>query len=321
MNELKKNKYLTLESNPNGGFGALFQLMISTYSIARYLNINYLHSPFKDLANIESFSEKADNECNDFIVKCLLSSEYTFSENEVKGNYIDVPIDLQKITEASEKSSDDLEIIRLTGEKSLVLDFLSQKFSFVQETIKILRENFKKSKHLPHIYFNPNEINVAIHVRNFCIPPDDPTCNTPNRELFSPGNHIDHFYRSFIDKTSQQLKDYNVCFHIYAIDAKETAGEKFSHFSNYLNSKNHRIAFHINENHITTFCHLAMSDILLMGKSSFSYIAHFYCDGLILIRNSFWHTLLPNVVNVGNEGIIPESTLNEWLTKRKEKGN
>jgi hypothetical protein len=317
MEKLKRNKYLTLELIPNGGFGSLFQLIIATYSLARYVGINYIHTPFRELASIDSFNKKNDKEVNDFIVNCLLNSEHTFSEKDVVGDYIDVPIDVEGIKKAAELSSDENKIIRLTGEKCLVNNFLDQNFKFVQDTFKTLRENFKKSKYLPQNYFNKNEINIAIHVRNFCIPPDDPVCLTPNRELFSPDNHMDHFYRSFIKKISEQFKNHDVCFHIYAIDSKETAYTKFNHFANYLNSEKHRMAFHINENHTTTFLHLAMSDIFLMAKSSFSYIAHFYCDGLILIRNNFWHPLLPNVISIGDEGAVNESILNEWIVRRK----
>ncbi len=317
MTESKKNKYLTLESIPNGGFGALFQLIIAAYSLARYLGINYLHTPFKELASIDSVNQKTDKECNDFIVNCLLNSEYTFSEEDIIGEYIYLPINIEKLKEFTENPSENNKIIRLTGENYLMNDFLPQKFALVQQTVETLRKNFRKSKHLPQNYFNNNEINIAIHVRNFCVPPDDPSCLTSNRELFSPGNYMDHFYRSFITKISEQLKNHDVCFHIYAIDSKETANNKFNHFADYLKSEKHRMAFHINENHITTFFHFAMSDIFLMGKSSFSYIAHFYCEGLVLIKNKFWHPLLPNVINIENEGIVDESILNEWMDRRK----
>ena len=171
--------------------------------------------------------------------------------------------------------------------------------------------NYRKSATYIESHFKKEELNIAIHVRRFCSPPDYHDCNTPNRELFLPNNHMDSFFCSLIRNLSQKLGKKRACFHIYSHvspDLKDPHLD-YVHFSTHLQSNQHRMEYHINEDPIVTLHHLITADLFMMAKSSFSLIAHFYSTGIQLIRAGYDCSLMPHVHIVNNDGTFNEKIL------------
>ncbi len=59
--------------------------------------------------------------------------------------------------------------------------------------------------------------------------------------------------------------------------------------------------FHLNECPFTTFHHMVSADVLVMAKSSFSYSAALFSNG-IKIYLPFWHKPLQNWIVVNENG-------------------
>lgn len=116
--------------------------------------------------------------------------------------------------------------------------------------------------------FNNNKINIAVHIRRGDV------SDIINKERYLP----DKYYLNIINIIINKYKDKQLLFHIYSEG-------KIEDFEIY---KNADTKLHINEDICKTFIQLVAADILVMSKSSFSYVAALLSDGEVYYKK-FWH--------------------------------
>ena len=93
----------------------------------------------------------------------------------------------------------------------------------------------------------------------------------------------DSYYLNLINTIREKYIDKPLKFHIYS------QGNE-NNFNMY---KNNDTVFHLNESVQDTFTGLVYGDILVMSRSSFSYIAALLSNGIIYYEK-FWHPPLYN---------------------------
>gem|GEM_PF-7088406 len=253
-------------------------------------------------------------------------------ENSIDGSdaeYINAPANIDEIKKILSQPLQKNRVVRIFGTFG-DLWLLSRSFDHDPSLILDIRdeliEHYRKSSQVPPTYFRKDEINIAIHTRRYCSPPDDEACNTPERLLFTLGSAIDQFFCSMIKEISQKLNGHAACFHFYGHAQSASASAEYDHFADYLcDLKNHRIEAHINERPTNTLHHFITADILYMAKSTFSLSAHFYSKGPVLVRQGFleqnpWSgRLFPHVHSVDHDGKFDERIITQLLGSKEIK--
>lgn len=135
-------------------------------------------------------------------------------------------------------------------------------------------ESFKKAKKLFYenkfICKTDTNKNVAVHIRRFNSNDNGQTYGYTEDEYFLNAiNHIRSQYK--IPKT----------FHVYS----QGEMKDFERF------KSDDTIFHLNEKLENTMCDLVTSDILVMSKSSLSYVSGLLSNGIVYYLQ-FWHKKL-----------------------------
>ncbi|HEX2978587.1 MAG TPA: hypothetical protein VHO47_05690 [Candidatus Babeliales bacterium] len=126
--------------------------------------------------------------------------------------------------------------------------------------LKKIKEAFRANKTIPH-YFDVNRLNIAVHIRR--PNPDD------NRVY---GTDIpNNVYIDIIKKLRKIYAAQNPLFHIFS-QGESCRFEEFSSPDTIL---------HINEAAEQTYTALVLADVLVTGRSSFSYTAGYLSDGIV----------------------------------------
>ena len=239
--------------------------------------------------------------------------------------YTNVPANFEEIKKALSQPLHKNRVVRIFGTYAdlwLLSRIWDNTPSLILDIRDELIEKYRQSPHVPPTYFHKEEINIAIHSRRYCSPPDNEYCNTPERMLFTPGSVIDQFFCSMVNEISQKLIGHAACFHFYGHAKNKSASSEYDHFAKYLNDPKHRIEVHLNERPTTTLHHFITADILYMAKSAFSLSAHFYSKGPVLVRQGFLEQnpwcgrLLPHVYSVEHDGKFDETIIARLLERK-----
>ena len=134
------------------------------------------------------------------------------------------------------------------------------------QTLSKIKKIFWENKERNH--FNNDKFNIAIHVRR-PNPHDNRTNGTDTP---------DEYYLNVMNIIRSQYNHKDILFHIYS------QGDNSS-FNKYISDD---VVFHINEDIYTTFIGLVAADVLVMSRSSFSYVAALLNEGIIYYC-PFWH--------------------------------
>jgi hypothetical protein len=139
----------------------------------------------------------------------------------------------------------------------------------------------------PPLRFRPGPLHVAVHVRR-----GDVNCHPRHAARLVP-NEV---YLRAMRQVLAQAGGRDVHFHIYSEGELDSAEDNFREFA-----ITRQVHFHLNEDACATFHHLVRADVLLMSKSSFSFVAGLYSAGLVLYL-PFWHPCLPRWVPLARDG-------------------
>jgi hypothetical protein len=158
--------------------------------------------------------------------------------------------------------------------------FFSKNPNAYLEILGLIKARYRMSE--KHCFYNRNVVNVAFHVRRGDV---------KGGRRFTSNKDILKIYNKIINL----LPDAK--FHLFS----EGLFDDFREFSD--------IELHLNEDALTTFHHLVMANILVMAKSSFSYSAALYSDGIKIYD--------PNPKNYlpMNGWIIKDESFDEVISK------
>ncbi|HEX2978588.1 MAG TPA: hypothetical protein VHO47_05695 [Candidatus Babeliales bacterium] len=231
------------------GFGAQFQIILTTAIYAELNNKEFFYTPFKIMEhnynNDPNFIQKKEQLIN-FI------GNFETIDEAIKKNY--------KIQTANYLAFFDANTIACANSNAL------------KKIKKIFRENKDANN-----YFDTAKLNIALHLRR------------PNpHDIWSYGTDVpDDIYIRVIDKLRVIYASKTPLFHLYSQGDIQNFGK--------FNSPD--IILHLNESIEDTFTSMVLADVLVTGKSSFSYTAGYLSDGTIY-HISYAHAPLPHWIPV-----------------------
>jgi hypothetical protein len=141
------------------------------------------------------------------------------------------------------------------------------------QILKKIKKVFRANKDRDN-YFDTNFFNIAIHIRR---------ANQHDSRIY--GTDVPNcFYLEIINKLREIYLDrYPLLFHIYS------QGE----INNFVEFKSPDIVLHINESADDAYAAMALADVLVAGRSSFSYTAGYLSDSTVYYI-PYMHAPLPH---------------------------
>ena len=280
--------YLTYNININNdGMGAQYHRIIGIICISEYYNFKYVHTPITKMEHLDD-------------LKYLDDIENFF---QIVNNYQNVnSINYDEVFEENNPSINDLNKYDIK-KNILIKIFLPHNIcdfntDIYKECMPKLH-NILTNKYLP-FYENNNNKKIAIHIRR-----GDVTQNK-NIDRYTSLNEIINIINVFKDK-------YNNCSFYIFTQIDDNNKNEFDIFNN-----DASINIRANEDILLTLNHLINADILIICKSSFSYLAGLYNINEVYYFD-FWHNPLNNWENVKDLKLIEKFTkincFNKIITK------
>jgi len=273
--------FITYDSNKKtDGIGAQYQRIIGIICIAFYYNLQYVHNTIK----VDGHNTNIENAEKFFGIK-----EYF---DPVDINSYDFIYELE-----NPKENDILEYINLYKNQNILIKILypfnicdANPQIYVQ-TMPILTNLIKKLN--LDLDYNYTNTNIAIHVRRGDV------TKTKNNDRYISTEIIKKIINNIQEKYS------NAMIYIFT----EITDENKNEFQDIINNK---IILKANLDDIYTINHLIFADVLIMSKSSFSYVAGLYNPNKVYYFN-FWHSSLPIWHDINNLLYINEAFTNNTI--------
>jgi hypothetical protein len=263
--------YITCAGNSDGA-GAQAHAILSTILFAKLYGLEYIHTPFMLIEHNHTQNVEWEQMWEDFFFFGLNRQPIShLSTTYVEKKKLIHPLLLYK-------KPNTLYVVRNCHQ---CIDLIPDSYSLI---LKEIRTHFKQ------LHFgNINQANqvkkISIHIRR--------------GDVLSQGVNASRFTESNIIIT---LTDIITTFFIehniqYEIDIYSQGGE-----NDFIDFKKSKTNFKINYNEFETFKGLVKSDILIMAKSSFSYTAALFSEGLIFY-DEFWHKPLKSWIKYNDVNI------------------
>ncbi len=269
--------YLTynIKINPDG-MGAQYQRVVGIICISLYYNFQYVHTPIIKMDHIEDM--KYLNNIDNFF--------------QISNNYPNVDsIVYDNIFEESNPTIDDLNKYNINNKNILVKIYLPYNIcdnnTIVYETGMQRLRNILIDKNLP--FYKNNYKKIAIHIRRGDVKA------TVNENRYVPLDEIIKIINTF-------KKKYDNCSFYIFTQIDETNKNEFDIFNN-----DTMVQIKANEDILLTLNHLIHADILVLCKSSFSYLAGLYNNNTVYYFD-FWHSKLSNWKNINELELIEKFT-------------
>jgi hypothetical protein len=260
------------------GLGAQYQRIVSIISFAARLGVEYVHTKIKNIEHINDadYLEKIEDYFQ--ISNNFKSVNDVIYDNELNiGTSIDGILIYEFISFIENERSTSRNIIVYIHSCYNVIDMIdirdipeNEKFGLIVYDYGMPKlQQIKKNIPLPEYNKNQN-VNIAIHIRRGDI------------EKTDQGRYISlDIYQKHINILSSQIPNANIF--IFTQITPENKDE-FDAFQ----IQNPTVKILADIDIITTLEYLIKADILVMGKSSLSYVAGLYNTNLV-IYNSFGH--------------------------------
>jgi hypothetical protein len=278
-----------LETNTNGfgkeGIGSVVQWNILLYGIAKKLNVNFYAKPFVNISHYQYSNISKEKWSEDFTkffnlhVPQKFGIEYNFSgKHQDLLNFID-----------ENKHSD--QNISVEVDKQFIIDNgfpLIEEF-YNNQYLKDLKDNIAYNN---KNYFSPKNFNISLHLRtlNSCDVPTYPDMET--YLVYKQASHIENIFNLLKEK----LNDRKTCVYVHSQGNVDTFSDLLE-----LSDKNFEVILKLNEHPIDDIYHMSNADLLIMSKSSYSWVAHLLNFNQTLVRENFYQPTYPNRIFLDSE--------------------
>lgn len=273
-----------LKTNTNGfgkeGIGSVAQWNLLLYGICKKLNVNFFADPFINISHYQYNNVPKEQWSEDFTKFFNLHSVKKFDiEYDFDGQYHD----LLNFIDENKKTKKD---ICIEVDKNFIIQngFPLIDEMYKNEYLKDIKEGLVYSN---KTYFDKDRFNISLHLRtlNSCDVPTYPEMET--YLVYKDSSHI----KNIFDILKGSLQDKKVSVYIHS-QGDESIFEDLVSFS----EKDFDVNLKLNEHPIDDIYHMSSSDLLIMSKSSYSWIAHLLNFNQTLVRDNFYQPTYPNRV-------------------------
>lgn len=264
--------YLTYNT-ADDGLGGQYQRIIGIMALAKKHQCTYVHNPIIKMEHIPNPQREYLKKIEDYFqIQNHHPNIDDYQYNQVvEFNRIDEHTILSYKIQAQQKCVNILLKIKLPNA------ILDQDTDIYNQIIPHLRQ-IKKTIPLP--YYNSSK-NIAVHIRRGDV-----------NNITHPGRYTPTLaFKQIIDQLKTHYPNSNVC--IFTEITPENKDE-FDIF------QNNQIKIVADEDILTTMEYLIQADVLVMCKSSFSYIAGLYNKNQVIYID-FWHSPMPQWHRVAHD--------------------
>lgn len=293
------NIYLTYDNTAcQDGVGAQIQRIIGIRAVARRLGLGYLHAPIVHTHNQGWAAQTQGLHDPEYLARW--ESLMQLAAGQVPLDEVGIPFErtlhVERLTPlrlGGLLAGTSLRRLAGAGPGSSVLVRVKLPYPIVDRwpaTYELIREELLAayaSSPKPPLRSLPGPLHVAVHVRRGDV----------NRRSRAAARLVpNEVYLRAMRQVLAQAGSREVHFHIYSEGELDSAEDNFREFA-----ITRQVYFHLNEDACSTFHHLVSADVLIMSKSSFSFVAGLYSSGLVLYL-PFWHPCLPRWVPLARDG-------------------
>ena len=261
-NRKTANSYITCCDNTDG-IGAQIHAICSTIIFADVFGLTYVHTPISNVQHILNFGDQLKY-WNNYLNFNNYKSINSLNLDTLNKKNVRKPVFFWK--------------------KSNTIYFVRNCHQFTDhhlvdyQVIRSLKKIYKPA----NLNRFENVLNIAIHVRRGDVSEDN-----INSSRYTPLNILNKLLKDIIKIASENRFDYLI--NLYS-QGKEN---DFSGLGDI------KVNYRLDENEFSTFKSLVESDILITAKSSFSYTAALFSDGIILYE-PFWHPPMKNWISINS---------------------
>jgi hypothetical protein len=261
--------YITC-SGKRDGAGAQALAIMSTMVFAEIMHIKYIHTPFAMLQhnyeNDVDWEKKWENFFN------LGKGELKIGDNLLN---ISREIPLGESPLKIRKQTNTLFVVRHCHD---YVDMFPNKYFRLKN--KLVEKYYASSKSGYGLHYEPNKVNVAIHLRR-----GDVNDKNQFRDKFTENRFVVDVLSKILEIFALQGVESSICIYSIGEMAEFKELEKLN------------LKFFLNISPFTTFHNLVCADVLIMSKSTFSYSAALLSNGIVFYE-SFRHQPLNSWIKV-----------------------
>jgi len=273
---------ISLRTNTDGwnqeGVGSICQWNILLAALAQDLGVEFCADPFSNLNHYQynGFSSKDWSD--------LFTKFFNFKTRNASNKLIEYNGDINGLQNLINTSNEDLTIN--LSKQFIVNNCFSRITEFGDKGyFTNIRNNLVFED---DVYFDKNYLNISLHLRSTNpgdIPPD-----CPAMETFGVWLGEDKIC-NLIDQLKQKYYNSKVRLYIHS----QGDSEKFSMVQN-KSTEEFQVILKLNELPTRDLYHMSYSDVLILARSSYSWIAHLLNDNLTIARDNFHQPLKSGII-------------------------
>jgi hypothetical protein len=278
-----------LKTNTDGfgkeGIGSIVQWNILLYGIAKKLNVNFYADPFVNISHYQYNNISKEKWSKDFTKFFNLHLPQKFDvEYDFGGRNQDL-LDFIGENKNSEQN------ILVEVDKQFIID---NGFPLIEELYnnKYLEELKDNIVYKKKSYFSSRKFNISLHLRtlNSCDVPTYPDMET--YLVYKDSSHIENTFNILKEK----LSDKKIRVYVHSQGEANIFDDILE-----LGNKNFEVILKLNEHPIDDIYHMSKADLLIMSKSSYSWVAHLLNFNQTLVRENFYQPTYPNRIFLDEE--------------------
>ncbi|MBX9578102.1 MAG: hypothetical protein K2W97_06470 [Chthoniobacterales bacterium] len=291
------------------GLGSQLQCIYGIYALSRFLDVAYIHSPIGKI-NYQGLAALEKNELDPaFVSRCNevfhIASDVEFPKTGVVCTAMSTDLDFLCAARDKAKKSDEFHLVRL-GHPYPMTDKNPQMMRYVEKVAP-----FQASQ--------SRVFRMALHVRRGDFFVVDPERISPNAYYIDTALNIIRILKKhkipFLCELYTELpsKTFTITEEHCGIDHEKIIGTR-TITSEMCQLEDFevlpKLQKFINGDPIEALQSLATADLLIMSRSSFSYVAGVLNHKGIIVSHPLWHTALPHWIT-NDQGEFFEEEINE----------
>jgi hypothetical protein len=273
---------ISLKTNTDGwnqeGVGSICQWNILLAALAQDLNVHFCTDPFSNLNHYQYNGFSSKDWSN------LFTKFFNFKSRNLNDRVIQYDGDINGLKNLITSSNESLTI---DVSKQFIVNTCFSRISEFGDKgyFTNIRNNLVFED---DVYFDKDYLNISLHLRSTNpgdIPPD-----CPAMETFGVWLGEDKIC-NLIDQLKQKYYNKKVRLYVHS----QGDSKKFSVVQN-KSTEEFQVILKLNELPTKDLYHMSYSDVLILARSSYSWIAHLLNDNLTIARDNFHQPLKSGII-------------------------